>query len=300
MKKIPNINSKTINPSKISNAKKRRLLRLGKKQLNNSSITKIENSIITPQKVPFNQPPSPIMTSKTLHDLYKEYTLFHAETANQLPNFLKKFWKQRYNLFSKYDEGIFLDQESWYSVTPEPIAQHIALTCKHKIVIDAFCGSGGNAIQFALHCDKAFDLTILNINTTLKVIAIDIDPQKIFIAQNNARVYNVLHKIDFICGDFLKIADTLFADVVFLSPPWGGVGYISEPVYSLSMIQPIDGVELFNKAKSISESVIYFLPKNTSLEEIVDLSNGKKCKIEQNYLYNSLKSITFYYNVQNF
>ena len=32
----------------------------------------------------------------------------------------------RYRLFSKFDEGIRLDAESWFSVTPERIAQHIA------------------------------------------------------------------------------------------------------------------------------------------------------------------------------
>lgn len=35
-------------------------------------------------------------------------------------------------------------------MTPEGIAKHIAKRCKCDIVIDAFCGAGGNAIQFAL------------------------------------------------------------------------------------------------------------------------------------------------------
>jgi hypothetical protein len=38
-----------------------------------------------------------------------------------------QYWAQRYRLFSRYDEGIQLDEESWYSVTPEKIAEHIAL-----------------------------------------------------------------------------------------------------------------------------------------------------------------------------
>ena len=37
-----------------------------------------------------------------------------------------KYWAQRKRLFSKFDEGIQLDKESWYSVTPEAIANHIA------------------------------------------------------------------------------------------------------------------------------------------------------------------------------
>ena len=37
-----------------------------------------------------------------------------------------KYWAQRKRLFSKFDEGVQLDKESWYSVTPEAIAGHIA------------------------------------------------------------------------------------------------------------------------------------------------------------------------------
>jgi trimethylguanosine synthase len=39
---------------------------------------------------------------------------------------LLKFWKKRYYLFSKFDRGVLIDDESWYSVTPEPMAKHIA------------------------------------------------------------------------------------------------------------------------------------------------------------------------------
>ncbi len=47
-----------------------------------------------------------------------------------------------------------LSTEGWFSVTPEKIAEHIALRVKDsfstELIIDAFCGVGGNAIQFAL------------------------------------------------------------------------------------------------------------------------------------------------------
>lgn len=91
---------------------------------------------------------------------------------------LAKYWAQRYRLFSRFDEGIKLDRgqyvthtvsqdlhtvsqsgscvsEGWFSVTPERIAEHIALRVDHsfsqaQLIVDAFCGVGGNAIQFAL------------------------------------------------------------------------------------------------------------------------------------------------------
>ena len=87
---------------------------------------------------------------------------------------VNKYWKQRYSLFSKFDEGIKLDEESWFSVTPEKIAEHIAERIQCDVIIDGFCGAGGNAIQFAKTCQH--------------VIAIDIDSKKLECARNNAKV----------------------------------------------------------------------------------------------------------------
>lgn len=56
-------------------------------------------------------------------------------------------------MFSKYDRGIKIDDEGWYSVTPETIAKHIANKVADCFggegtanVIDPFCGVGGNMI----------------------------------------------------------------------------------------------------------------------------------------------------------
>ena len=65
------------------------------------------------------------------------------------------------------------------------------------------------------------------------VIAIDIDPVKIECARHNAEIYKVADRIQFIQGDFMKLAPTLKADVIFLSPPWGGPGYVQEEVFDL-------------------------------------------------------------------
>ena len=67
--------------------------------------------------------------------------------------------------------------------------------CRCSVVVDAFAGVGGNAIQFALTCDR--------------VIAVELCPQRLETARHNAQVYGVAHKIDFICGDFLEVAATL-------------------------------------------------------------------------------------------
>ena len=65
---------------------------------------------------------------------------------------LKKFYKKRYYLFSKYDRGIKIDDEGWYSVTPETLAKHTASrVCdvfgfQNANVMDCCCGVGGNTI----------------------------------------------------------------------------------------------------------------------------------------------------------
>ena len=51
------------------------------------------------------------------------------DSLSSVPH-ISKYWAQRYRLFSLYDSGVKLDPESWYSITPEKIAQHIAERCR--------------------------------------------------------------------------------------------------------------------------------------------------------------------------
>lgn len=87
---------------------------------------------------------------------------------------LSKYWDQRYRLFTRYDYGVQLDDESWFSVTPEAIAIDVAMKCRtllnclsasHGVVLDCFCGVGGNAIALA--------------RQEMFVIAVDIDYTKL-------------------------------------------------------------------------------------------------------------------------
>ncbi|KAK6195414.1 hypothetical protein SNE40_000851 [Patella caerulea] len=195
---------------------------------------------------------------------------------------LCKYWAQRYRLFSRFDDGITLDRESWFSVTPEKIAEHIAERCQCDLIIDAFCGAGGNTIQFAFYCER--------------VIAIDLDPVKIELARQNARVYGVEDRIQFIVGDYLTLASSLKADVVFLSPPWGGPDYLCADSYDLNNMGGLDCNAIFEKSKKITENIALFVPRNTILDQLTLLAGpGGKVEIEQNILNTKLKTITAYY-----
>uniref|UniRef100_A0A0A9XNR9 Trimethylguanosine synthase n=2 Tax=Lygus hesperus TaxID=30085 RepID=A0A0A9XNR9_LYGHE len=196
---------------------------------------------------------------------------------------LKKWWYQRYRLFSKFDEGILLDEESWYSVTPEKVSKYIAERCQCDLIVDACCGAGGNSIQFAFTCER--------------VISIDIDPVKIELAKHNARVYGVEDRIEFVVGDFLQLAPTLQADVVFLSPPWGGPSYMTNHTFSLDSIPvPGGGEALYNAAMGITPNIVYYLPKNINTDQLVRMVGpGGAVEVEQNFLDKKLIAVTAYF-----
>ncbi|XP_050212485.1 uncharacterized protein LOC126664243 isoform X2 [Mercurialis annua] len=202
------------------------------------------------------------------------------------PN-IGRYWRQRYLLFSRFDNGIRMDEEGWFSVTPEPIARHQALRCTSDLIIDCFTGVGGNAIQFAQLCKH--------------VTAIDVDPKKIDYAYHNASIYGVDDQIDFIVGDFFVLAPKLKADTVFLSPPWGGPDYAKVGTYNImTMLRPRDGYSLFNTAKKIAHRIVMFLPRNTDLNQLAELTLSADCpwslEVEKNYLNGKLKAITAYFS----
>ena len=35
---------------------------------------------------------------------------------------LGRYYHQRFSIFSKYDEGIWMTEDAWFGVTPEPVA----------------------------------------------------------------------------------------------------------------------------------------------------------------------------------
>jgi len=207
----------------------------------------------------------------------------------------QKYWAQRHRLFSLFDQGIKLDHESWFSVTPEAIARHIAESIGEHgsgeqgglVLVDAFCGSGGNSIAFASVCEQ--------------VISIDIDPRKIQDAKHNAEIYGVADRIEFICGDFFQVLEGLKADILFLSPPWGGPDYLKAPEFRLDMIEigGRSGVDLHRLGLGVAENIVHFLPRNTPLSELALLESqcgvSGRIRVERHHLNGKLKTLAAYF-----
>lgn len=187
------------------------------------------------------------------------------------------------------------------------------------------------------------------------VIALDVSPVRLALARHNAALYGVADRIEFVLGDFLSFARTLETrraigssevrkreiDVVFLSPPWGGPSYLTAPSsptkaqaapatdpdapetdetyaeFGLASIRPVHGTELFKIARGITQNVAYFLPRNTSLDEIShlldsegtqppsgepskqakrkDTAKMEMVEIEEEWMGSKLKALTCYF-----
>jgi trimethylguanosine synthase len=155
------------------------------------------------------------------------------------------------------------------------------------------------------------------------------------LARHNAAIYGVADRIEFILADYISFANAYLSrpnptrriDVVFLSPPWGGPGYISpsenhvstddnadfqdeletHAQYSLSRIQPIHGADLFRLTKRISDNIAYFLPRNADLNEISALGllekdesvtpndESRMIEVEEEWMGSKLKALTCYF-----
>ncbi|KAK8849615.1 hypothetical protein IAR55_004950 [Kwoniella newhampshirensis] len=220
----------------------------------------------------------------------------------QVPPDLTKYYAQRHLLMPQYDTlPLLLDRTGWYSITPQPIATHLAQRCACDLIVDAFCGVGGNAIEFAKTCER--------------VIAIDNDLIRLKLARHNALHYGVADRIEFIHGDFTDFARTYAArdrkdiiDVVFLSPPWGGIDYLNtpSPSFPLSAILPIHGAALFNLTSTLTPNIAYYLPRNVDMQEVGALARpldaidavGRKrewVEVEEEWVGGKVKAVTAYY-----
>lgn len=123
-----------------------------------------------------------------------------------------RFWQPRgrdpRRLLSRWHDGVRLDEdpEARFSLTPEEQALQLAdrMRVSGRVVLDGFCGAGGNAIAFA--------------RRGARVVALDTDARRLEMARHNATLYGVADRIRFQQADFFRAQAS--ADVVFLDPPW--------------------------------------------------------------------------------
>lgn len=198
-------------------------------------------------------------------------------------NPLHKYYLQRKRLFSRFDEGIELNEEMWYSVTPEAIAFDIAARYASKNVteiLDLYSGAGGNSIQFAA--------------AGISVTAVELQSSHIDLAFNNARVYGVEDRIKFRNADVNQFLESMVLqdekfEAIFLAPPWGGPQYSQMQIFDVGRFSNI-----IKMARKVSPRVGILVPKNVFRENVK--RHFGPCEIESNMVCGVLKTKTIYFD----
>lgn len=216
----------------------------------------------------------------------------HYESLSEVPWDVQKYWQQRYSIFSLYDNGIYMTDDAWFGITPEPVAKQVAsdlalaVDPSKTIIIDIFAGAGGNAIAFALS------------GRWEKVIAIEKNPSVIACAKNNASIYGVEDKITWVnddCFDFVPKNAGIDSGntTIFASPPWGGPGYRGDEVFNLDTMQPYSAKQIHEMCKSTECAL--FLPRTSDLRQIAKLApKGGKIEVVQYCMEGASKALVAY------
>ncbi|KAI1394133.1 RNA cap guanine-N2 methyltransferase-domain-containing protein [Hypoxylon trugodes] len=217
----------------------------------------------------------------------------HWTRLGEVPWDLQKYWQQRYTIFPCYNEGIYMTQDAWFGVTPEPIANQIAqdlnsiISPSKTTIIDLFAGVGANAIALA-NATTNHGLE----DRWDKVIAVELDAATLACAQHNASLHGVTDDIIWVLGDSFKFLDALLnspdkleddlrvdvaSTVLFASPPWGGPGYSTDEIFDLNTMEPYNLAKLYGSYKTMDHAL--YLPRTSDLRQIAKLG-PERPKIE--------------------
>ncbi|GAB7337533.1 hypothetical protein MBLNU457_g2853t1 [Dothideomycetes sp. NU457] len=199
-----------------------------------------------------------------------------------------RYWHQRYDLFSRYDEGIWLTDDAWFGVTPEAVADKIASDIStatlptKKTLIDAFAGAGGNSIAFARS------------GRWEQIFAIEKDAKTLECAKHNAAIYGVKNKIVWIQGDCFEVMRKRLKSFT-------GPQYTADNVFGLHTMQPYGIGQLYTEFTALSNDVVLYLPRTSDLNELAvyakkhQKESGKKMEVAHYCIRGVSKALCAYF-----
>ena len=114
---------------------------------------------------------------------------------------------RRRRLFSRWEQGIQVDDEGLLSATPEALALELVQGLSGR-VLDGSCGAGAMAIAAA--------------RVGCQVVACDLNQERLEMARHNAALYGV--QLELLRQDVRVALQDKF-DALILDPPWGGRDY---------------------------------------------------------------------------
>lgn len=206
-------------------------------------------------------------------------TVVDASTPNPHPNWAvhDKYWAQRRRLFSRFDHGVMLDSEGWYSVTPEIIADHVAsrvaeLSAENRslpfmngegqqygsnphgllvgaaigtgscVKVDISGGGGGMVLLDAFAGCGGNSIAFGKLPSTFVslVVCVDIDRNKLRNAAHNASLYGIpTDRLIFIECNTLRVLEGCYRHGRRVDPSESG--YCREPDLGAAAVERVAG-----------------------------------------------------------
>ena len=121
---------------------------------------------------------------------------------------------EKRRILEKFGKEYQVDNDTFIMGIHHLLGGHIAQRFKgYNLVLDACCGAGFMSIALAKYVNQ--------------VIAVDVNPKNLELAENNAKIARVSNQIKFIPGNILdksnlnKIPEI---DAAFLDPDWAMIG----------------------------------------------------------------------------
>jgi SAM-dependent methyltransferase len=149
------------------------------------------------------------------------------------------------------------DREGLRMCIPFELGQIVAQRIPGSHVMDLCCGVGSLAISLAMKGKQ--------------VVAIDTNSERLLIAQENARCFNVEHLIDFQLQDCRDVILRRETTPLFFDPPWGGSARrVSE--FTLSNFE-FDIRELLTTLIQSNRYIAMKLPFNFLFSDLIGLSS---------------------------
>ena len=150
-------------------------------------------------------------------------------------------------------ENLRITKEGLYSITrpsdantiTEFIRTHLG-DLSQLVITDGTANVGGNVINFAQHF--------------LYVQAVEWAKPTCDILRHNIEQYG-FNNVDIIQEDYTRIYPILHQDVIFLDPPWGGQGYLTQERINLSL-STMTISHLVNSLKGLTKLVVLKVPDN--------------------------------------
>jgi 16S rRNA G966 N2-methylase RsmD len=173
-----------------------------------------------------------------------------------------------------------------YSITRPYEAKQIIIHIQRQItkflnkkseecsITDGTAGVGGDTLHFSKYFKNVNAVDILEENTKL--------------LNENCKTFGITN-VNIVCGDYTKLINELIQDVVYIDPPWGGVGYKTKSNVDLQLSgMNISG--LIAKFDANAKSLIFLkLPLNANLINF---------NIEEKFIVFNKKNIPSFYLIQ--